>query len=99
MFAVGPSFTTIPIHVNLLVDSDAVFVCSANANPAARVTWFKDGARLRGNSRITISLDGTQLTVADVRPEDAGVYTCVAENYVNQVSTSGSLQVTGQFIC
>ena len=34
LFAVGPTFTTTSLTYNLLVDSDAVFICSVSVNPS-----------------------------------------------------------------
>ena len=97
LFVVGPTFTTTSLTYNLLVDSDAVFICSVSANPSPVVTWYKDGSRLYGDMRISVSSDGTRLTVADIRPEDAGTYTCVASNYISTVRHSGTLKVIGVY--
>ena len=96
-FAVGPTFSTIPVDIKLLVDSNVVLNCSAFANPAAEVRWYKDSTQIQRlpNSRFSISSDGTQLTILDIREQDAGIYTCIAENYVNHVTVSSSLTVIG----
>ena len=96
-FVVGPTFITIPVDINLLVNNNVVLNCSAFANPSATVRWYKDDTQIQtfSNSRFFISSDGTQLTISDLREEDAGVYTCMAKNYVNNITVSSSLTVIG----
>jgi hemicentin len=91
----SPSFITIPVDINLLVESNIVLNCSVFANPAAKLTWYKDGIQIENasNSRISISSDGIQLTISDIQEKDAGNYTCIAENYVNFISASRYLTV------
>jgi hypothetical protein len=47
------------------------------------------------SKRVTV--DGTQLTVRDLRPTDGGLYQCVAQNRVGQDEQVFRLVIEGKF--
>lgn len=57
----------------------------------ATVTWLKDNGVLPNDERFTVDKD--HLVVTDVRDDDGGTYTCVANTTLDDVSASAELSV------
>ncbi|XP_013366016.1 PREDICTED: neuronal cell adhesion molecule isoform X23 [Chinchilla lanigera] len=57
----------------------------------AAVTWLKDNGELPNDERFTVDKD--HLVVTDVRDDDGGTYTCVANTTLDDVSASAVLSV------
>ncbi|XP_063094683.1 neuronal cell adhesion molecule isoform X40 [Cavia porcellus] len=57
----------------------------------ATVTWLKDNGELPNDERFTVDKD--HLVVTDVRDSDGGIYTCVANTTLDEVSASAVLSV------
>ncbi|XP_034522199.1 neuronal cell adhesion molecule isoform X23 [Ailuropoda melanoleuca] len=55
------------------------------------ITWLKDNGELPNDGRFTV--DKEHLVVADVRDDDGGTYTCVANTTLDNVSASAVLSV------
>ena len=77
---------------------DVVFSCSVEGNPSPSVGWTKNEERLNvtANARLTVSQTNNihSLTITDVRRSDAGQYRCVANNSVdNSTSSVATLEV------
>lgn len=83
-----------PQNTVTLVGSFARFSCQIrHASPAATLRWEKDGTRLEANDRIFMLIEGV-LQIKDVRSQDEGNYSCVAENVIKmRRSNPGSLTV------
>lgn len=64
-------------------------------NPTPRVTWFRNGERLRQSEKYQMSQNGNQFTlvVRNVNPSDNGMYTLLAEN------PSGATVASAQMAC
>ena len=74
--------------------TNIVFRCNVSSHPVATIAWLKGDAPLPSNSaRVFTSQGGEKLHIDDVRPSDAGRYTCVAENYVGRANESATLRV------
>lgn len=93
--AVAPLIISGPSDRRILVGRNVTWRCRATAEPEARFRWQKDGVDLAESASISITRDGSELTVLDLRPDDAGRYTCVAVNYVGSVNASAELHVIG----
>ncbi|XP_058997342.1 hemicentin-2 [Mustela lutreola] len=60
--------------------SHALLPCVASGSPEPSITWEKDGQPVSGaEGKFTIQPSG-ELLVKDLESQDAGTYTCVAEN-------------------
>uniref|UniRef100_M3YMQ2 Hemicentin 2 n=1 Tax=Mustela putorius furo TaxID=9669 RepID=M3YMQ2_MUSPF len=60
--------------------SHALLPCVASGSPEPSITWEKDGQPVSGaEGKFTIQPSG-ELLVKDLDSQDAGTYTCVAEN-------------------
>ncbi|KAK3854928.1 hypothetical protein Pcinc_038641, partial [Petrolisthes cinctipes] len=80
-----PEFTQllppVPGKIDKPVGHNVKLKCQVTGKPEPTVTWFKDGLELRegslgGDSRLTRHY----LHLYDLRPQDAGTYTCAAAN-------------------
>ncbi|XP_022664918.1 obscurin-like isoform X4 [Varroa destructor] len=62
-------------------------------------TWFKDGKEFEASERFQVAFNDDEDTLAlvfqHVKPEDAGIYTCVASTYSGKISCSAELTVQG----
>lgn len=90
-----PSLTTRPDDEDILVDSRLTWSCLASSLPTASISWKRNDELLVPGPRLLISSDGTQLTFLAVRPSDAGKYTCIAQNYLGNITASSRLFVIG----
>ena len=95
--AVSPVLSVFPSNQRVVVNGNVTWRCRATADPEATVTWQKDGIDIVESDAISVSLDGGELTVFNLRAEDAGRYTCVASNYIGSVNASAQLLVIGNF--
>ena len=77
------------------MNGNVTWRCRSTADPAAKVTWQKDGINILEGDSISVNRDSGELTVLNLRPEDAGRYTCVASNYIGSVNASAHLLVIG----
>ena len=73
----------------------ATFQARLVGNPAPRITWFKDGARVRPSERAAITEQDSvvSLHLQQVTPQDTGHYTMLAENQAGCVVSSAFLAV------
>nr|XP_015827628.2 hemicentin-1 [Nothobranchius furzeri] len=69
--------------------------CRANGIPTPRLSWLKDGVSLEGSDahHISVTPDGSTLTLMKLAPEDSGTYMCLAINSAGQESKLYSLVV------
>ncbi|XP_063059336.1 roundabout homolog 3 [Engraulis encrasicolus] len=76
------------------------FLCGTKGNPPPAVFWQKEGSQIllfpsqppSESGRFSVSLSG-ELTIADVRPEDAGYYICQAISVAGSILTKALLEV------
>lgn len=90
-------------------DSSVELQCRVRGNPKPTITWHKSGRYqrsflilfnvlilgviLRTAHRIHLADDGQILRISQIRTEDAGLYTCNAENTLQRISASTDLRV------
>ena len=73
--------------------------CGAIGLPVPQVSWQKDGgddfpaARER---RMHVLPQDDVFFITNVKPEDAGVYSCTAENPAGTTTTNATLSVLGE---
>ncbi|XP_058494148.1 B-cell receptor CD22-like [Solea solea] len=67
--------------------SSVTLTCSADANPAATYTWYKD-------NEDSVKATGHIFTITDIRPEHGGQYYCQVKNTRGSHSAMFSLDVT-----
>ncbi|XP_049504771.1 obscurin [Panthera uncia] len=77
--------------------STAQFQAVIEGNPQPTVTWYRDDAQVVDGARLSQQREGTtySLVLRDVTQQDAGVYTCLAQNAGGQVLCKAELVVHG----
>eukprot|EP00062_Callorhinchus_milii_P019674 gi/632974489/ref/XP_007903708.1/ PREDICTED: pro-neuregulin-2, membrane-bound isoform isoform X3 [Callorhinchus milii] len=69
--------------------------CEASGNPQLVYRWFKDGMELKKNGEIKIKTGkkNSRLHINKVKLQDAGEYTCEAENGQGKVTSKCTINV------
>ena len=89
-------------RINHPEGTNATFTCTIGSGELAglKFEWFKDERRVAASSRHRISVApenfNSILRVIDLRPDDAGLYSCVARNAFGQDKISIKLMVKGK---
>lgn len=67
--------------------------------PEPIIKWYREGLIIRNSPdyQITVETGTSRLAVAEVFPEDTGVYKCVATNADGSDSTEAMLRVIGEW--
>nr|XP_031831778.1 obscurin isoform X2 [Nomia melanderi] len=82
--------------ITVAVDDTITMAVQIEATPAPEVKWYKDGQELKEDSRISIvkeQNDMYKLIMKNSRIEDAGSYSIVARNDVNQTTEIWKVRV------
>ncbi|XP_056379622.1 hemicentin-1 isoform X2 [Hyla sarda] len=66
-------------HLEAVVDHSVTLLCEATGTPSPTLTWQKEGVAIKTGNHYTIFPNGS-LKIGKVRQEDAGTYTCIAQN-------------------
>ena len=77
-----------------------VLQCQFDVHPMQEATWFHEDQPVRENEDITIyqDVEGVcELRIAEVFPEDAGLYVCRLENVYGIAETRCQVTVEGMF--
>ncbi|XP_072244443.1 hemicentin-1 [Leuresthes tenuis] len=77
-----------PSDVSAPMGEELTLECRANGIPVPHVSWLKDGVTLEGSNthRISVTPDGSTLTLLKLSPEDSGTYNCLAVSPAGQES-------------
>ncbi|XP_033947808.1 hemicentin-1 [Pseudochaenichthys georgianus] len=77
-----------PSDVSAPMGEELTLECRATGIPTPRLSWLKDGVTLEGSDarHISVSPDGSTLTLLRLSPEDSGTYTCLAVSPAGQES-------------
>lgn len=92
----APKITKKQTDMSVIIDETLTMLVQIEATPAPEVKWYKDGQELRENNRISIIKEGNEtykLTIRNARLDDAGSYSIVARNEVNQTTEIWKLKV------
>lgn len=93
MCVVGPTISTPPQNQEVLVGTVASFICTAVSDPLPTIHWSKDSVIVADDDRFQVSENGSVLTISQTTPNDAGSYTCTAQNTVVDLEKSIVLTV------
>lgn len=90
-----PQISQKPRNSKLLEGSDAVFTAKLSANPKPRLTWFRNGQRIRTSEKYETTFSNNQavLRVKQAQANDSGHYTLLAENPQGCVVSSAFLAI------
>lgn len=95
-----PSFLKTPMDLTIRTGAMARLECAAEGHPAPQISWQKDGgtdfpaARER---RMHVMPEDDVFFIANVKIEDMGIYSCMAQNIAGGLSANASLTVLGMF--
>lgn len=69
--------------------------CKLQGQPSPKIEWHKDDEKLNLGGRIKADQEGQYcvLSIKDTRPQDSGMYMCVAFNDFGSEATSAELEV------
>ncbi|XP_040854229.1 leucine-rich repeats and immunoglobulin-like domains protein 2 isoform X2 [Ochotona curzoniae] len=91
-----PSFLKTPMDLTIRTGAMARLECAAEGHPAPQISWQKDGgtdfpaARER---RMHVMPEDDVFFIANVKIEDMGIYSCMAQNVAGGLSANASLTV------
>ncbi|XP_066097851.1 myosin light chain kinase, smooth muscle isoform X1 [Saccopteryx bilineata] len=88
----APSFSSVLKDCSVVEGQDFVLQCSVQGHPVPRVTWLLNEQLIR-YAHSTCEAGVAELHIQDALPEDNGIYTCLAENPLGQVSCSAKVTV------
>ncbi|XP_042523319.1 myosin light chain kinase, smooth muscle isoform X5 [Dipodomys spectabilis] len=89
---VAPSFSSVLKDCTVIEGQDFVMQCSVQGTPVPRISWLLNGQPIQ-YARSTCKAGVAELHIQDALPEDRGIYTCLAENSLGQVSCSARVTV------
>ncbi|XP_077337682.1 leucine-rich repeats and immunoglobulin-like domains protein 2 [Lithobates pipiens] len=91
-----PSFLKTPMDLTIRTGAMARLECAAEGHPPPQIAWQKDGgtdfpaARER---RMHVMPEDEVLFIVNVKIEDMGLYSCMAQNAAGSISTNVTLTV------
>lgn len=94
-----PSFLKTPMDLTIRTGAMARLECAAEGHPTPQIAWQKDGgtdfpaARER---RMHVMPEDEVLFIVNVKIEDMGLYSCMAQNAAGSITTNVTLTVLGK---
>ncbi|XP_069731703.1 leucine-rich repeats and immunoglobulin-like domains protein 2 [Phaenicophaeus curvirostris] len=91
-----PSFLKTPMDLTIRTGAMARLECAAEGHPTPQISWQKDGgtdfpaARER---RMHVMPEDDVFFIANVKMEDMGIYSCMAQNAAGGLSANATLTV------
>uniref|UniRef100_A0A8C0FCP9 Leucine rich repeats and immunoglobulin like domains 2 n=1 Tax=Bubo bubo TaxID=30461 RepID=A0A8C0FCP9_BUBBB len=91
-----PSFLKTPMDLTIRTGAMARLECAAEGHPTPQISWQKDGgtdfpaARER---RMHVMPEDDVFFIANVKIEDMGIYSCMAQNTAGGLSANATLTV------
>ncbi|XP_010079511.1 PREDICTED: leucine-rich repeats and immunoglobulin-like domains protein 2 [Pterocles gutturalis] len=91
-----PSFLKTPMDLTIRTGAMARLECAAEGHPTPQISWQKDGgtdfpaARER---RMHVMPEDDVFFIANVKIEDMGIYSCMAQNIAGGLSANATLTV------
>ncbi|XP_069489459.1 leucine-rich repeats and immunoglobulin-like domains protein 2 [Ambystoma mexicanum] len=91
-----PTFLKTPMDLTIRTGAVARLECAAEGHPPPQIAWQKDGgtdfpaARER---RMHVMPEDEVLFIADIKIEDMGLYSCMAQNIAGSISVNVTLTV------
>ena len=82
------------------------FNCEAAGEPIPSISWYYNGFMINVSDeseyRVSSSMNDTVITslftILYAQSYDAGIYTCEAENFIGNDSSSGILTINGKYM-
>ncbi|CAF1177250.1 unnamed protein product [Didymodactylos carnosus] len=90
----SPRFNPLPETYNVgLINGSIELRCRVKGSPKPVMSWRKGYVQLRTSHRVRFYDDGEILALQNLRSEDAGTYTCLAENSIQRIYAHIDLRV------
>ncbi|XP_046823070.1 obscurin isoform X4 [Vespa crabro] len=83
-------------NATTVVEESLTMTVQVEGTPTPEIKWYKDGQLIQESERIKIEKEGSdiyKLVIKSVRIEDAGSYSIVARNEINQTTEIWNLTV------
>ena len=95
-----PKFTVALKDYTFVDGKPALLKCELDTSSDTDVIWYKDGRELPNNTEFTQKFDGKEavLDILEVFPEDAGEYTCEAENDDGITKSTCTVKIIGKLM-
>ena len=82
------------------------FSCRATGEPIPSIIWYYNGFMINVSDeseyRVSSSMNdifiASYLTIMNAQSYDVGIYTCEAENFIGNDSSSGVLTINGKYM-
>ncbi|XP_042230990.1 hemicentin-1-like isoform X2 [Homarus americanus] len=91
-----PRNTSVSTTFTTTQDQTVTLTCPITGSPTPRRLWYHGSQALVSSSRLVVGVGGRDVTIVGVRPEDAGVYVCVAVNPAGEAQLTTALIVIGR---
>ncbi|XP_015927066.1 neogenin isoform X5 [Parasteatoda tepidariorum] len=92
----APHFIAVPRSTFVVESQSITLDCAANGNPTPKITWLKDAATIdvqEGSESRHRIIGAGSLLIDPAREGDEGTYMCRAENHIDSVDSSASLEI------
>ncbi|KAK9877952.1 hypothetical protein WA026_020172 [Henosepilachna vigintioctopunctata] len=89
----APVFTAQPENMVLNIGSTIKLECFAAGLPKPQISWYKDNIQIQSSSRVSLSEDGTILSIGNVNKGDSGMYICRARNSFGSIEVAAEIEV------
>lgn len=73
--------------VSVKVSKPHTIECPIEAEPQAKIDWFKDDIQINNDAQH-IELLANELMFLQAKPTDAGIYFCSAQNYLGKMQSA-----------
>ncbi|KAM4642152.1 hemicentin-1 [Discoglossus pictus] len=80
-------------NISALISETLVLRCPSNAVPPPVLNWYKDYKALIKGPGVSISEDGTVLTIVGVQVRDTGLYSCEAVNIAGKTEKNFNVNI------
>ncbi|CAF3402562.1 unnamed protein product [Rotaria socialis] len=91
---IAPRFSPLPDTYRLGLKNLSIELrCQVLGNPKPKIMWYKSHVNIRSSHRMRLLDDSQVLQINQLRNDDAGVYTCVAENSLRRIVASTDVRV------
>ena len=90
-----PEFLEVPTELHLVKGANATLTCKVHGNPLPKITWMKDGHKLKKGKKLLLQLLKnmerlevcSEIQLTDVSPSlSDGTYVIEAENQAGHVT-------------